>query len=208
MPEGESVADWLIDISSGQLAPDEDGVKEAKAEAIKRKSGKILIGDASKGSEGHGPAVSTMQEDEYDVQALRRDELNKAWIEYFDKKNKNITKKSRQMYYSKPPPTELPEPFVKPAFFEQLWIQLNRAVKVGRRNFFYHLVDTFIIVFFGVLVSLMQGPTVLSKDSDPQGIPLKYLVTEDPSLVLSEDNDNFFEQLFSYAMLANEEFRQ
>lgn len=203
LPEGESVADWLIDISSGALTPDEDMM--AEAQPVKRKSALILAGADTMGA---AVPASTMADDEYTMQADRRDQLNKAWIEYFDKKSKKITKKSRQMYYSKPEATDLPPSILKPTFGKQLTVQLDRAIKVGQRNAFYKFVDAIIIVMVGILISMMQGVTVLSIDADPQGIRLEYLVTEDPSLVLSEDNDNFFEQVFAYAMGANEDFRQ
>ena len=210
LPEGESVADWLIDISSGQLAPDEDSMIDNPAPA-RRKSGMMLMGDASaKDIGGAVPTagVSNLEEEEHEVQAMRREQLSKGWVEYFDKKNKHISKKSRQLYYSRPAPTELPPPIVKPTFLDQLIVQLDRAVKVGRRNGFYKFIDACIIVMVGILISLMQGVTKLSVDADPRGIRLEYLVTEDPSLILSEDNDKFFEQLFAYSMGANEDFRQ
>ncbi|CAB9504093.1 Putative white-brown complex homolog protein 30 [Seminavis robusta] len=214
LPVGESVADWLIDISSGQLAPDEDGLLDNQATTRQRKSTMGLMGDGS-GKEDLAAAAATggggatnLDEEESDVQALRREQLSKGWIEYFDKKNKNITKKSRLMYYSRPEPTDLPSHIIKPTFLDQLGVQLLRAVLVGRRNIFYKFVDTCIIVFVGIFLSLMQGTTVLSEDADPQGIRLKYLVTEDPALVLSNENDKFFEQLFAYSMRANEDFRQ
>ena len=203
LPEGESVADWLIDISSGALTPDEGMMPEAQP--VKRRS--TILVDAAE-SKGSAMPDSTMADDEYTMQADRRDQLNKAWIAYFDKKSKKISKKSRQMYYNKPEPTDLPPSILKPTFFNQLAVQLDRAIKVGRRNAFYKSVDAIVIVLVGVVISMMQGVTVLSVDADPQGIRLKYLVTEDPALVLAEDNDNFFEQVFGYAMLANEDFRQ
>lgn len=210
LPEGESIADWLIDISSGQLAPDEDSME--KPTASRRASGLMLMNDESKkgldGGPTSGGANSNWEEDENEMQAMRREQLSKGWIEYFDKKNKLISKKSRLQYYTKPAPTELPPAITKPTFFDQLIVQLDRALKVGRRNAFYKFVDACIIVMVGILISLMQGVTKLSIDADPRGIRLKYLVTEDPSLILSEDNDNFFEQTFAYAMGANEDFRQ
>lgn len=206
LPEGESVADWLIDISSGQLAPDEDGMAE-NSPGDRRKSG-ILLGDNANLVDGGGAATSNLEEEEYEVQALRREALAKGWVKYFDKKNKHISKKSRHQFYSKPPPSELPPEIIKPTFLDQLIVQLDRALRVGRRNAFYKFIDACIIVMVGILITLMQGVTVLSKDNDPQGIRLEYLITEDPSLVLAEDNDNFFEQLFAYAMEANEDFRQ
>jgi len=235
LPEGESVADWMIDISSGQLEPEEEMMAAAQprkrtssAEVQPRKRTTALgiltkpnlpnLGDARKRASAIGllsnvdevgaGAVSTMEDDEYETQALRREHLNKAWIEYFDKKNKNISKRSRKMFYSKPPATELPPIVEKPGFLEQLWFQLDRALLVGRRNAFSKLVDTLIIVSVGIIISIMQSTTILSIDADPSGIRFKYLVTEDPALILSDDNDNFFEQLFAYAMGADEDFRQ
>jgi ABC-2 type transporter len=216
LPEGESVADWLIDISSGQLAPDEDSMIDAPAQGLRRKSTMVGLMSGLGGStrdlgalhQSTAGGVSNLEEEEHEVQAMRREQLAKGWVEYFDKKNKHISKKSRQQFYSKPPPTELPPHIVKPSFFDQLIVQMDRAMKVGRRNWFYKFVDTCIIVMVGILISMMQGVTELSVDADPRGIRLEYLVTEDPSLVLSEDNDNFFEQVFAYSMGANEDFRQ
>jgi len=207
LPEGESVADWLIDISSGQLAPDEDSVEPMSSLSKSTKKRVSAIGSFDEKG-GDAPVFAAMQEDEDDAQALRRDLLNQAWIDYFDKKNKNITKKSRLEYYHKPQKSQLPQPIIKPGFVAQLWYQLDRAVKVGSRNAFFKFVDAVIIVFVGVVISWMQGTSVLSIDADPQGIRLKYLITEDPSLVLSEENDDFLEQLFAYAMGANEDYRQ
>lgn len=209
LPEGESVADWLIDISSGQLAPDEDSMIDTPRTS--RRKSTMLMGDGSTKEIGGGVpggGGSNLEEEEHEVQAMRREQLSKGWIEYFDKKNKHISKKSRQQFYSKPAPTELPPEIVKPTFLDQLIVQLDRALKVGTRNGFYKFIDTCIIVMVGILISLMQGVTKLSVDADPRGIRLEYLVTENPSLVLSEDNDNFFEQLFAYSMGANEDFRQ
>mgnify|MGYP005850275165 CR=1 FL=1 len=208
LPEGESVADWLIDISSGQLAPDADGPME---EEKPKKVGRALERGVSKREMGEGGGavtISNLQEEESDVQALRREELAKSWKEYFSKENRNISKKSRQQFYSKPKPTYLPEAIIKPSFWEQFWVQVHRALKVAKRNAFYKLVDTFVIVLFGAIISYLQGVTVLSTDADPEGIRLKYLIEGDPSLVLSDDNDDFFEQLFRFAAEPNEEFRQ
>jgi ABC-2 type transporter len=214
LPEGESVADWLIDISSGQLAPDEELLfdNQAKALASSKRTSTVAMKEASDVRSSTIAAValggaSNLGEEEGDILAFRREQLSNGWIEYFDKKNKNITKKSRQMYYSKPAETELPRHIVKPTFLDQFIVQLDRALKVGRRNVFYKFVDACIIVFVGILLTLMQGPTVLSIDADPQGIRLKDLVTEDPTH-LQTDPGNFFEQLFAYAMGANEDFRQ
>jgi ABC-2 type transporter len=211
LPEGESVADWLIDISSGQLAPDEELLFENQAKAVtsSKRMGTAVIGDSSEvlASAIAVGGASSLGEDESDILAFRREQLSNGWIEYFDKKNKHITKKSRQMYYSKPAETELPRHIIKPTFLEQFIVQLDRAIKVGGRNVFYKFVDTCIIVFFGILITWMQGTSVLSVDADPQGIRLKYLITESPTL-LETDSDNFFEQLFAYAIGANEDFRQ
>ncbi|CAB9506241.1 ABC transporter [Seminavis robusta] len=183
-----SMAKALQDISNGKIVPQSKTQQRGNDEAALR-----LVSMRHLRESGAADIPSYLQE-----------EAAKQWSVY---QAQRLSKKTKRLYYLKPEPSKYGrhQSIKSTPFTLQLCCQLERALLVLWRNVFNMITE--LVLLCGVLfvVALISGVTTLSVDSDPSGIRLQYLVTEDPSFILREDNDNFFEQLFSYALLPNNE---
>lgn len=186
LPEGESVADWLIDISSGTLEPDnkpDDDVDNGDDDDDDDVGAAGLLGSRV------GPGGKQQQAAE--VAKTRREWLYQEWREHFDKMEPE-TKKER---YLPPEQTELPSPTVKAKFFEQFVVQLKRAVIVANRNRYSKFIDTCITMVALIIISFLDGTTNPTRDLSPD---LDFAEATRPN----EDNaERFLSQLFRYAVV-------
>mmetsp|Transcript_10771 Transcript_10771/g.22367 ORF Transcript_10771/g.22367 Transcript_10771/m.22367 type:complete len:602 (-) Transcript_10771:246-2051(-) len=217
LPKGESVADWLIDISSGRLESNstespEDKKNEDKRRILRKSS------TSSFSSEDFRSASFTATVEKFasndgvstnnhwvgttgvntgkvvraiEVAKIRRAWLCKTWLTYFnglDDEEKSI--------YEPPRKYELPIETEKKSFCYQFIYQVKRALLVAWRNRFSKIVNSTIIVGSVVFITALDGVTTVSSDRDPN-LPFATLVRPEPS-----DFPDIFNDLFAYSQSA------
>lgn len=175
LPPGESVADWLIDISSGRLEPD----KAPSSESVET----VTFG--SRGDSGN------RADNAFEEAKVRRAFLYQHWVDHF----KSLDETALDGYRA-PVPYALPGSVKKPTFWTQLWAQLERNWIVFKRNAFSKLVDTFLIVGSVILISLFEGITEVTVEQDPN-VQFGNLISGNPQDLVIK-----FPNLFKYAWIA------
>jgi ABC-type multidrug transport system ATPase subunit len=174
LPPGDSVADWLIDVSSGRTEPITDAEAEneentgSSIPSIKRNS---CINDDFVHNEGPS---SNKVEQEFEEAKMRREMLYTSWNQHFT----DLTKEQRERYNA-PEPYALPESVTRLSFFKQLMAQLSRNVLVARRNAVSKLVDTGLIVGAVILISAFEGVVVVT-GKDKADVSFDALVSDNP----------------------------
>lgn len=158
LPPGESVADWLIDISSGYLEPSiplDRNTSESKScrapsstvsedADVSENSIDLDSENSSRLNEVNGTSTSrreanistssdtsfgTVENETSNNPAIRRESLYRKWKEYF-----NGLPDSKKECFSAPEPYALPKKTMKPSFTRQLVHQLHRFVVMAERN--------------------------------------------------------------------------
>jgi hypothetical protein len=147
LPEGESLADWLIDISSGRLArnakdDDDNQSIQASFSSHLTLSPVKLQGDSA---------------------ALARNFLYDQWSKYF----KALTPEKR-LYYEPPAPYDLPKMRRKAGFLTQLKYYLHRNFIVSKRNMAAKVIDSFIVIFGIIISSLLVGQLKFTSGAVPR----------------------------------------
>lgn len=187
LPEGESLADWLIDISTGSLKPevfdddsdDEDDYGRGKKSAKKRREKRKGDSSGFETSDEEDEEMVIKRSKSEDVEeidpellatdaekeAARRQKLYDSWRRYF----RNLSKKKRSLYRA-PKAFDLPSEVDKPAFLSQCGYQIHRLVLLGYRNWYAKLLDTTIIVGAVILVSVLDGVVKPTDDADMNGL--------------------------------------
>lgn len=171
LPPGESVADWLIDISSGRLPKDDGGASD--------KSDAVNVG--TKGASGN------RFDNEFEEAKMRREVLYDAWKKYFQGLSSDEMDR-----YSAPQPFALPATSTPPGFKDQLIYQIKRSLLVGKRNIFIKLADTAMIVGAILLVSFLEGIISVTKYQVPN-VNFDNLVSQNPADLIRE-----FPAMFAY----------
>lgn len=155
LPPGESIADWLIDISSGDLGPkavddiekevegflNKNKKLEKEVEDIlnKKKNGNLEKDEESRTeNEDDDPESNAVFDSAADIATARRQKLYEFW-----RKNFGTLSKKKRVIYDAPAPFELPQPRARPSFWRQLGYQLQRLIIVWERNFLTKLVSCF-----------------------------------------------------------------
>jgi len=152
---GDSLPDWLIDVSAGEVEPEES----------------IEI--------SRSVIPATMDEDEDgDSAGIRREHLYEAWESHFA----SITGWKRDEYRA-PAPFQLPVPPKRPTFWAQFMIQIRRYLLVSRRNITSKLIDTLIIVGAVILISFIEGIVEPTIESNPN-IPINVLASDEPAVLV------------------------
>lgn len=182
LPPGESLADWLIDISSGRLAPTihDDGKDKRKTADVGESSEEMIGSEAER-------------------EKARREHLYEYWKQHFAK----LSKTSRAIYDA-PPPFELPAKTQPATFFSQLGYQIVRLVMVAKRNWSTKLLDAMIIVVAVILVSLLDGTFEPTKPYDLKD--LDYYSIAQPRGTKEEAGEAMlgqFPTLFGFAVTGN-----
>lgn len=161
LPPGESIADWLIDISSGRLeqavfdeddsVDESDGRIKSSSKETRKKTRKLRMAqcgfETSDDEEEYGigtdddePSKIIKSENEEDNDPellLSAGDKEKGRREYlykcWRKHFEKLSKKKRSLYKA-PKPFDLPTKQKRPAFMKQLGYQLHRLVILGQRN--------------------------------------------------------------------------
>jgi hypothetical protein len=154
LPLGESVADWLIDVSSGRLEPEKD---ETDSERVQDWGGTVLL-DNAVGLAGPSSNKAASADEEAKV---RRQVLYDAWKEHVAR-NANV-----KIRLKAPTPYELPVKVKNRSFFVQLIVQLRRNLLLAWRNRFSKFVDTAIILGAVSLISWFEGVVSVTREVDP-----------------------------------------
>jgi len=172
IPEGESIADWLIDISSGRTSPSKELTKAMKT--------------IDKGS-------ANAEENEAEKAKLNRAKLYRLWNEHMD----NLTDESRQTYMA-PKKSDLPKVRVKQSFTGQLITHIRRNFIVTKRNRISKAQDTVLLGLGALLICVIDGVVILTKDSNPaMKNEYEILTTNDPA-VLAKNANSIAASLFSF----------
>mmetsp|Transcript_31805 Transcript_31805/g.77040 ORF Transcript_31805/g.77040 Transcript_31805/m.77040 type:complete len:1246 (-) Transcript_31805:208-3945(-) len=202
LPAGEALADWLIDISAGQIHPDpkvaatkdqekddnddgddDDDDDDEDDEQLMAITPRVLTEAVGKKGVAMGKANEAITD-----AAMRREWLYKEWQKYFDGLDNE-----QKSIYEVPAETEVPGAKDKQRFFSQLWTQLRRIVLVSYRNLTAKLVDTIILIVAAVIISLVSGLPEISRNDNPS-IEFETLVSFDQTSA-----PGIVAQLFKYA---------
>ncbi|VEU38252.1 unnamed protein product [Pseudo-nitzschia multistriata] len=196
LPKGESVSDWLIDISSGRLEP-ENNISLTKGESKKKgKDSKVggkehilpqpgvINDDNCVGKKGvtTGKVVRALEDAK-----LRRTWLCEEWLKYFD----NMGDKEKTLY-EPPEKYDLPIDIEKPSFSFQFVNQVKRALLVAWRDRLTRIITATIIVGSVIFITALDGVTSVSIDLNPD-LPFDVLVRPQ-----ERDQENIFNALFAY----------
>ena len=142
LPPGESLADWLIDVSTGLLEP-------------------VALDDGPGGGKA-GPSSQSPEASD-DLAKLRRADLFKFWKKHF----RNL-KNNRKALYAPPAPFQIPIPSERPPFWNQLKIQLERNLLVAWRNRSSKIVDICVIIVAITVSAGFEGPLELTRQHVPE----------------------------------------
>jgi hypothetical protein len=217
LPPGESVADWLIDISSGRLEPPSD-VQHGERQNGKRVSvGLAPVANVERPLEEQGiemsesgweaemkPLLATQDDDVVgrkgvstgkEKDAFEEAKTRRAWL--YDKWNgyfENLDAEEKQIY-EVPPKSMLPETPEKQSFPSQLYAQTTRAFLVSRRNYMSKLIDTLILIGATIIITVSDGLPVMTKGRNPE------LGFEEIVSPTQDSLGGTLEQLYAYAAL-------
>lgn len=216
---GESITDWLLDISSGRLSPpvkrkksgkrkndspqgDDTGSRATKTTAessetpkprVKRVTFDLVERSPSGSDEKENLAGSnTKPFDRASEQAKATCEL---LFENWNVHLKELSKKKRARY-DPPLPFALPRKKEMPPFLDQLGWQLQRLLIVLERTWFARFIDTTLIVVAVILITLMDGVAQPTQDISMRD--LKYDVVAEPWSIEALIRE--FPKLFSYSI--------
>jgi hypothetical protein len=179
LPIGESVSDWLIDISSGRLQSEpEVAATKALEEAINKKKkmetedpegielelAKPLLSLSPRDDDVVGmKGVSTgKSNDAFEEAKFRRAWLYGKWNEHFG----SLSEDGRKIY-DVPPESKLPASPQKQSFFSQVCNQVSRAFLVSWRNSTSKLIDTVILVGATIVITVSSGLPEMTRDHNP-----------------------------------------
>lgn len=196
LPAGENIADWMIDISSGELKPESNDKtirrssvfmrSSANSHDVERLKSNRFDRISSIGNIAIAPQLSAVDE----AKAARK-ALNEQWAKHMAALDK-IDKKD----YSPPPPYNLPEPIQKQPFQIQLLNHIIRNKIVMVRNKNSKVIDALILLIAVIAISLLNGTLEITREGS----------TADFNTLLVDDNHialmGQWAKLTEYATLA------
>jgi hypothetical protein len=156
LPQGESIADWLIDISSGRLDP--MTLKEKMLRNSIHESGRTKSLTCVSLNE----LEFEMEENQADKAKINRSKLYVAWTRHYS----SLDAEERQRFEA-PKPFSLPDRKEVQPFTVQFINQLKRNFIVQKRNIATKALDTIIISVAVVAICLMDGKVELTRNVDP-----------------------------------------
>jgi ABC-type multidrug transport system ATPase subunit/Ca2+-binding EF-hand superfamily protein len=211
LPQGESLADWLIDISTGRVAVDsvpetiqeDDTNMDEENQTLRRKPSKgISIRSHARihnKPEASSVSTNTLQEPlRQDTQVISTTghSSNKA------DRAENEAKIRRELLYeswkSYDPPGAyaFPEKSQMPSFGVQFFLQLKRMFLLAWRNRVTKIIETAVIVFAVAVVTFFDGTTSVSVESIPL-VPFEAFIAGQEEVI-----ESFFKPLFEFSLLA------
>jgi hypothetical protein len=198
LKEGDSQADWFLDISSGDI--DAGDVEEIdRGENGGTIVGNSLIGHSFDSSAIHGNVElereTLLHNNASEVSSILKAQQNREllyaqWIRYFD----TIPLAKKEMYYLPPKSFELPVPVESVSAWRQLIVQLRRNCLLSWRNRVSRFVDFGIVIIAVFAITLLGGVDHKSFDYDPTKLLWISFISSD------SDAAAFLQpQIFTYA---------
>lgn len=138
LPQGENVADWLIDISSGILLPSEVAFNEEDDNVSWTSQRSMKFKSYRSSNDAAGNA---------------RLSLTRRW-----KKHMKDLEDSGDSTYACPVPYDLPNPWIKPSFLSQVMINIRRNMLISYRSKDLVFLDCFFCLGYTCFISLLVGP--------------------------------------------------
>ena len=172
LKEGDSQADWFLDISSGDVnAHDIEQVSAAMADGESVNNGEEYgAGDNEKNRDGEQEDLLLSNEPSEGNDLMNaqqnREHLYKQWAKYYD----NIPPSKKKQYYLAPSAFDLPKPVESVPAWHQFIVQLRRNLLLSWRNRFSRLVDFGIVVLAVFAITLLGGVDPSAYDYDPSKI--------------------------------------
>jgi hypothetical protein len=212
LPAGESVSDWLIDISSGRLQPEPEvaATKALEQEINKNKKEKTKTKEKEKEDEIElvKPLLSPRDDDAVGAKGVSTGKANdafeeakfrRAWL--YDKWNEHfgsLCEEGREIY-EVPPESKLPATPKKQNFLSQLFNQVSRAFLVSWRNLTSKLIDTTILVLATIVITVSTGLPEMTLDVTPN---VAFVDLVQPT---EEGLPDTLKQVFKYAATPQQE---
>jgi len=180
-PGGINVADWMLDISTGNLSPGNDlGIDTAS----------MLSTSSESMSSPLKRTLSTIR-----VQEARK-HLFQQWENSFEK-----MPATEKVKYLPPSPSHMPVIDERPSYLKQVSYHIHRNMLVSYRNARSRILDTVVAIVAVVFVTAFDGPLTFGPSSGELAdnrllVPLSYI---------SEDVDNLpFDEMFKPFQMAAE----
>jgi len=183
LPPGESVADWLIDISSGRVESVNNNYPSSRSIMVVNKTLKV----------NSEPVME--EENEADKANINRQRLYRCWATHFS----NLSK-LKKIAYTPPDPFEFPASRERKSFSIQVIYQLKRNFIVQKRNLPTKLFDTIILSAASIAICLLKGKLELTIDRDPSFRNEYAILTSLDELYLAEHKDEIVRGLFDYSL--------
>ena len=195
---GESLADWLIDISSGYVRPQRFKALHQPSNTLGPPS---LNGAATsmvsvQAITAKKVGLSTGESAHVDAKAatLRREELVASWREHFDLLPENLKKD-----YIAPSHMKLPVIRVRQSPSAQFRIQTKRIFLLWKRNLVSKAIDFTLVVAVAMILALFSGISESTVEDIPR-VPYEALASEPQNF--AEAFYPFLPALFAYATRA------
>lgn len=221
LPQGESLADWLIDISTGRIAVENallSQVDEENGETVPllhRKASKMNVSsrliELSVRAGGSGSAGiddildGTSRLDTHAVTSAGPNSTMQQTAESEAKLRRELLFESwidhfesiegdSRMKYDPPKPYELPQSTVMPSFGVQFILQMKRTILLAWRNRVTKTIETAIIVLAVTIISFFEGTVSLTEDSVPL-VPFEAFIAGQEEVIIA-----FFQPLFEFSL--------
>jgi ABC-type multidrug transport system ATPase subunit/Ca2+-binding EF-hand superfamily protein len=223
LPQGESLADWLIDISTGRVAVDtipeviqeDDGKLDEENQSLIRQPIKSLsIRSHSmlreKSEAGNASSLKYQEPLRQDTQVIsttghsgnkadRAENEAKVRRELLYenwKRHFSAMSEEQRKVYDPPKAYAYPEKAQMPSFLVQFLLQLRRMFLLAWRNRVTKIIETAVIVFAVAVVTFFDGTTSVSVESIPL-VPFEAFIAGQEEVI-----ESFFKPLFEFSLLA------
>ena len=198
LPDGESITDWILDISTGRLPPPVRKIKEPKRKKAKAKDSPARSDEDSRTTGTTAESSGEFPPDKkkkrvtfaiaetpppgsndkekiaghtfkpFDTAPEQAKASCQLLNDHWKTHMKNLPRKKFSRYMA-PEPTPLPKKKDRPPIFNQLGCQLLRLLILMERNWFSRFVDTTSICVAVTLITLMDDLAQPTMDTDLAG---------------------------------------
>ena len=165
LQDGDSQADWFLDISSGDVnTGDIEQVGDATVAKhdINGDSPEALDDDDNE-SKNLIPTRKSHEVNDIRNAEQNREQLYKQWTAHFD----NMSSSKKEKYYLAPNKFDLPNPVEAVSSTRQLFVQIQRNCLLSWRNRYSRLVDFGIVIVAVFAITLLGGVDPSSYLYDP-----------------------------------------
>ena len=204
MKEGESKADWFLDISSGDIEMNSDDTTARKSQvkmlqvendhldsntdiefALGVSSNGTTDGDIEDGEESR-PMITSNQDAALLKSQMAREELYRQWLAYFETS-------SHLPIYNPPDAFSLPIMPKQVPGWRQLLVQLRRNSLLSWRNVNARLIDAAILIIAVFFITLLAGKNIPFDRSPTEFVWMNFVAS-------AEDAAALLPVVFQYSM--------